>query len=213
MKYQAIIWDCDGVLIDSEILACKVSAEMLTEHGYPVTLEDYLVRFMGKSRAQILREAGVANDSFPVEDLRQRQRAAFAASLQAIPGVEEFLSAAALPMAVASGSERERLDYTLGLTGLDGYFKGHIYSAEAVKNGKPAPDIFILAAEKLGIAPKDCLVVEDSPNGVRAGKAAGMTVFAFTGGSHMTPAIEQALRAQNPDQVFGRMSDLAVLTS
>ena len=148
--YRAIIWDCDGVLIDSEILACSAAVDILVEKGAEITLEDYLHRFMGKSNAQILKELGISG-GFPLDDLRARQNKSFAQYLKATPGIHDVLNSIALPMAIASGSALARLEYTLGLTGLLKYFSSHIYSAETVKNGKPAPDIFLLAAEKLGV--------------------------------------------------------------
>lgn len=103
---------------------------------------------------------------------------------------------------MASGSEKDRLDHTLGITKLAGYFKGHIYSAEMVKNGKPAPDIFLLAAQKLGVDPKDCLVIEDGIHGITAAKAAGMTVYAYTGGEHMTDDLKAKVAAAKPDRIL-----------
>jgi HAD superfamily hydrolase (TIGR01509 family) len=206
-RYAAIIWDCDGVLIDSEVIACGTSAEVLREKGGKITLEDYLERFLGKTQKQMLDEIGFIGP-YPSQEVRQRKWAAFKSHLKAIDGIHEVLKSASVPMAVASGSDPERLDYTLGLTNLLGYFNGHIYSAETVKNGKPAPDIFLLAAEKLGVNPRDCLVIEDSPFGVQGAKAAGMTAFGFTGGSHMSPLLKQRLADSQPHATFDHMSQL-----
>ena len=205
--YQAIIWDCDGVLIDSEVLACTPVVDILKEKGAEITLEEYLHRFMGKSAAQMMAELGISG-SFPAADLQTRQKEAFTQHLKATPGIQDALESIFVPMAVASGSEKTRLEHTLGLTDLLDYFSGHIYSTEMVKNGKPAPDVFLLAAEKLGIAPKDCLVIEDSPHGIKGAQAAGMDVYAFTGGSHMTPAIKQALTDAKPTAIFSHMDEL-----
>jgi HAD superfamily hydrolase (TIGR01509 family) len=211
-RYAAVIWDCDGVLIDSEALACAASAEMLCSLGMQVTLDDYLHRFMGKSHAQMIAELGYEGE-FPEAELAARQSALFKRELKerelkAISGIRRVLESVQLPMAVASGSSPARLKETLELTGLLGYFKGHLYSAEMVARGKPAPDVFLLAAEKLGVSPRDCLVIEDGRHGVTGAKAAGMAVYAFTGGSHMTPALKQALIDAGPDAIFCDMNAL-----
>ncbi len=206
-RYAAVIWDCDGVLIDSEVLACSPVVDILTEKGAEITLEDYLHRFMGKSAAQMLKELGISG-SFPLSDLQARQKEAFTRHLKAIPDVHDVLDSIFVPVAVASGSEMARLELTLELTHLLDYFSGHIYSAEMVKRGKPAPDIFLLAAEKLGVNPKDCLVIEDSPHGVTGALAAGMDVYAFTGGSHMTPVLRQKLAEAKPTAMFSHMGEL-----
>jgi len=206
-RYAAIIWDCDGVLIDSEVLACSPVVDILKEKGAQITLEDYLHRFMGKSAAQMLKELGISG-SFPLDDLKKRQKEAFTRHLKAIPDVHDVLESIFVPVAVASGSEMARLEHTLELTHLLDYFSGHIYSTEMVKNGKPSPDVFLLAAEKLGVEPKDCLVIEDSVHGVKAAQAAGMDVYAFTGGSHMTPVLRQKLTEAKPTAIFDHMNVL-----
>ena len=197
-RYKAILWDCDGVLVDSELIACRCAAEWVTSLGYPITPEAYVERFMGKNYSQGLKEisAEIGRDLMPTlgngsfDAFQQRQRDLFNAQLKPVTGIAEVLSSLAfMPMAVASGSDPARLEHTLSLTGLIDYLAPHIYSADMVENGKPAPDIFLFAAEKLGVAPEDCLVVEDGFHGIRAAQAAGMDVVAFTGGSHMTPAL------------------------
>lgn len=209
-QYAAVIWDCDGVLIDSEALACAASVDTLQRLGVDITLESYIERFIGKSRQKILDELGLTSD-YPETvhaEHAARQNALFKDKLKAIDGIHDVLSGAGVPMAVASGSDPDRLSYTLGLTALAPYFNGHIYSAEIVAQGKPAPDIFLLAADKLGIAPKDCLVIEDSRFGIAAARAAGMSVYAFTGGSHMTPSIRQGLIDAAPDAIVDHMQQL-----
>jgi len=206
-RYAAIIWDCDGVLIDSEVLACSTVVDIMVERGAKITLEDYLIRFMGKSSAQMMTELGISGH-FPFQEAQKRQKEVFTARLKAIPDIHDVLESTFVPMAVASGSEMARLQHTLELTGLLDYFSGHIYSTEMVKNGKPAPDVFLLAAEKLNVNPKDCLVIEDSPFGVQGAKAAGMTVYGFMGGSHMSPLLKQRLADANPDAMFDHMNQL-----
>jgi HAD superfamily hydrolase (TIGR01509 family) len=216
MKYKAIIWDCDGVLIDSEVLACGVAVEILAEIGYSIPLDKYLNQFMGQSSAQMFaqieQETGLKlAEIFPVERLKEKQKAVFNLHLQAISGVENVLKTVNLPMAVASGSESERLQHTLSITNLIGYFNTHVYSVELVKNGKPAPDIFLYAAEKLKVVPENCLVIEDSLHGVNAAKAAGMDVFAYVGGSHMTPNLQQNLTDAGVQAVLRHMDELPAL--
>ncbi len=205
--YEAVIWDCDGVLIDSEILACSAVVDILNDCGGKITLQEYLHDFMGKTTAQILGELGISKN-FPTEKIWQTQKEKFKKDLRAMPGIYDVLNSLDIPVAIASGSSAERLEYTLKLTGLFDFFKDRIYSAEMVKNGKPAPDIFLLAAEKLGVSPQNCLVIEDSPHGIKGAKAADMGVYAFTGGSHITPALHQTLIKVQPDAVFSDMRAL-----
>lgn len=212
-QYKAILWDCDGVLIDSEVLACSVAADYLRELGYPITTEQFIERFMGNSRKQILADilAETGNDytaAFEKGGTVQSKREVFQAQLKATSGIVEVLQAIGLPMAVASGSDPDRLQFTLGLTSLLDYFNGHIYSAEGVAKGKPAPDIFLHAAEKLGVAPEDCLVVEDGIHGIHAAKAAGMDVIAYIGGSHMTGGLREKIKELNPMHVIEDIRDL-----
>lgn len=216
MKYKAIIWDCDGVLIDSEVLSCTAAVEILAELGYKITLEKYLNDFMGKSTAQMFSdieaETGLQlQKNFPDATLQQRQKDIFTQHLKATEGMAETLKQLTIPMAIASGSSSARLEHTLKITQLFDFFKDHIYSAEMVKNGKPAPDVFLYAADKLGVNPADCLVIEDSIHGVHGAKAAGMDVFAFMGGSHMNPHLRQNLLNADVQAVLHRMDELLPL--
>lgn len=215
MHFDAILWDCDGCLIDSEVIACGHAAEELTNAGYPIGLQDFVVRFVGKTRKDIYsiiaQETGVdiATRINPAQTLADREQR-FRAHLQPITGIHDALDQISLPMAIASGSEFERLKLTLELTGLFERFMPHVYSSSLVPNGKPAPDIFLYAAQQIGVAPAQCLVIEDSENGVRAGKAAGMTVYGFTGGGHVPDKAAHAfiLRDLGADHVFHDMHDL-----
>jgi HAD superfamily hydrolase (TIGR01509 family) len=218
MTFKAILWDCDGCLIDSETIACGHAAEELTEAGYPISLHEFVVRFAGKSRQDIYaivrQETGIElNDKIDPAVTKREREARFKRDLLPIDGIREALDAIDLPMAIASGSEMERLKQTLKLTQLWDRFLPHIYSASLVPHGKPAPDIFLYAAQKLGVAPADCLVIEDSENGVKAGVAAGMTVFGFTGGGHVPdPQVHAALlRSLGAHDVFHHMSLLPTL--
>ncbi|MDB5099393.1 MAG: haloacid dehalogenase [Cyanobacteria bacterium RYN_339] len=186
MPPKAILFDCDGVLIDSEVLACGVQVRLLAEAGVDVTLERYMAAFIGRPNSEVLAELAVAG--LPA-DFRERAAAetarVFERELRAMAGAAVVLAGLALPIAVASTSRPERLAHSLGLTGLLGYFGRHVYSATMVARGKPAPDLFLLAARELGVAPADCWVVEDSLVGVQAAVAAGMTPIGFLGGSHV----------------------------
>jgi HAD superfamily hydrolase (TIGR01509 family) len=216
MKFDAILWDCDGVLIDSELLACGVSAEFYSRAGFPLTAADYMRRFIGLSRAQIAdtirREKGAdlaaAIDWSGADAAR---RTLFEAELKAIAGIEGLLAkmrALELPMAIGSGSSPARLEHSLKLVDLWDVFAPHVYSSEQVARGKPAPDIYLFAAEQLGVAAGRCLVIEDGLHGTHAGKAAGMIVYGFTGGSHCTADTAGVLREAGADAVF---ADVAAL--
>lgn len=216
--FKAILWDCDGCLIDSEYIACALSAKTLTEAGYPISTTDFIVRFCGQGKSHIF--GTIANEigydiqtKFDPAKKAAAQKELFENELKAIDGIHAVLDACALPMAIASGSEHDRLELTLKLTGLYDRFQGRIFSASEVARGKPHPDIFLYAAEKLGVAPTDCLVIEDSLNGVTSGKAAGMTVFGFTGGSHVSDkkAHEETLLSLGADRVFHTMAALPPL--
>lgn len=212
--FSAIIWDCDGVLIDSEVIACGVMLDHFAALGYHLTLEDFIIRFMGKNFrricAEIADETGIdIQADFNADAYKAEQYAAFEKSLQPSLGVREFLQSCAVPVAVASGSELARLHLTLDVTDLRSFFGAHIYSADMVKNGKPAPDIFLHAAKRLGIAPEECLVIEDGIHGIHGAQAAGMEVWAYLGGSHMTPRAREAVLAAAPDRHFDDMTALA----
>jgi beta-phosphoglucomutase-like phosphatase (HAD superfamily) len=216
MTFDAILWDCDGVLIDSELLACKLAADYYTRVGYSLSATDYIRRFAGQSRAQIAviirQETGMdlaaAIDWTQVDAAR---RALFEEQLQPIAGVSDLLQQAStrkLLMAVASGSGLGRLEHSLRLTRLWGFLTPHIYSTEQVERGKPEPDIFLFAAGRLSAQAHRCLVVEDAEHGTRAGKAAGMTVYGFTGASHCSPDWGASLQKAGADAIFSDMPTL-----
>ena len=206
-----IIFDCDGVLVDSELLSCRCLSEMLAEFGLELGVEQALELFLGRSTAaigQYYRERGqVLPDDF-LPRLKARVLGTFAGALQPIPGVGAVVSALKMPCCVASSSDIDRVSLSLDVTGLRTYFEGRLYTAQMVKHGKPAPDLFLYAAEKMKADPKRALVIEDSVSGVQAAKAAGMTVWGFVGGSHYHGRDGHAiLTAAGADRVFARMSD------
>jgi HAD superfamily hydrolase (TIGR01509 family) len=190
MRFDLVIFDCDGVLIDSERLAIKVDVQMLHELGWPLSEAEVIERFVGRSdretRAAIEAHLGRKLPAGWEERVERLYRQAFAAELAPVRGVLEALDRISLPSCIASSGTHEHLGYTLGLTGLYERFAGRIFSAEDVAAGKPAPDLFLHAAERMAAAPAGCVVVEDSRSGVQAARAAGMRVLAFAGG--LTPA-------------------------
>ena len=210
-----VILDCDGVLIDSEVLACTLDAEIYTAAGYPISTEEVMARFIGLSGADVdalvERDLGRALPAGYDRDYRTRLFDLFRRELKAIAGVRNFLddlAAAEVPFCVASSSLPERLHFTLELTGLWPHVEGRVFSASMVERGKPAPDLFLLASERMGVSPSRSLVVEDSAAGVTAAKAAGMRAFGFCGGSHCGPAHAQRLMDAGADASFATMTDL-----
>lgn len=193
-RFDAIIFDCDGVLVDSEVLAIRGERASLGGLGLDYSPEDYVRRFVGlhdglffdQLRADYLEAHGrPAPEDFEEKVLAGRRREM--AGLAVIAGADSALRAARArcgAVAVASSSRAQFLRGKLERMGLFDLVAPHVYSADLVAHGKPAPDIFLYAAEKLGVEPARCLVLEDSVNGVRAGLAAGMTVWGFLGGGH-----------------------------
>jgi HAD superfamily hydrolase (TIGR01509 family) len=216
--FDLVLWDLDGCLIDSEMLACAVSAGLFTQAGYPITTEQFVERFAGRvwreNAAEIERERGAAFvASLPREEAHKRTLERFEKELKPISGVAEAMRSMACASCVASGSRTNHIVLALDLTGLRDFFSDdRIFSSEQVERGKPAPDLFLFAAEKMGVLPERCLVIEDSPHGVRAAKAAGMAVFAFMGGSHVTPVWRERVAALAPDRMFDKMAELPALT-
>ena len=210
-----VIFDCDGVLIDSEYLACRIEAEVLTAHGFPLTTEEVRDNYLGlslKREIELLAERfGRTPSAEVIEALPGASNAAFEAELEPIPGIHDFLDRLTTPCCVASSSSPARLKFTLGLTGLYDRLQPHIFSATMVKHGKPAPDLFLHAAAAMAADPRRCLVIEDSAAGVQAGKAAGMTVIGFTGGRHCPDGHDMKLTKAGADRVAAHMDDIFAL--
>ena len=195
MRYQLIIFDCDGVLVDSERIAIRIESEGLTALGWPLTQDEVIERFVGRSaaygQAQIVERLGnTIAESWSTEFWR-KYRAALEAEVVAVEGVPEMLDRIDALTCVASSSGHEHLRLVLGRTGLYQRFEGRIFSATEVQNGKPAPDLFLHAARSVGVPPTACAVIEDSQPGILAAQAAGMDAYAFLGG--VTPR-ERLLR-------------------
>ena len=196
---ELIIFDCDGVLVDSEVISCRVHAEALTRQGYPITAEQVGVRFLGRSahdtHAEVERELGRALPA-DFEELRKLAILdALATSLEPIPHTHAVLEAITIPVCVASSGFPAKIAQSLTSTRLYTRFAPHIFSASQVARGKPAPDLFLFAAERMHAQPAQCVVIEDSVPGVTGGRAAGMTVLGFHGGSHCRPGHADLLRA------------------
>lgn len=186
--HSAIIFDCDGVLVDSEPLANLVMSELLAEHGVTMSAEQCMRRFVGMT---IPAEAEAIRQDFGIDlleilqrELTKRTLVRFERELRAMAGAAEVLGTLAMPLAVASNSVTERVRLSLRVAGLARFFGEHVYTAEMVARPKPAPDLYLHAATRLGVGPAECLVVEDSVSGATAARAAGMSVVGFVGGGH-----------------------------
>jgi HAD superfamily hydrolase (TIGR01509 family) len=207
-----VIFDCDGVLIDSEVIFGRVLGECLISADFPITMDEAMRLGLGKNRltltAAVEAQFGRSLPDQFFETMRARVDQAFARELVAIPGIEELLTALPAPRCVASNSHLDRVRQALSLTRLLPLFDPHIFSASQVAHGKPAPDLFLFAARHLGAAPEECVVVEDSAIGVEAAIAAGMPVVGFCGGGHCPADHGEHLLAAGCSRVFARMPDL-----
>jgi HAD superfamily hydrolase (TIGR01509 family) len=206
MRFDLVIFDCDGVLVDSEPISARIFANHLRAVGLPMSDEEVDRRFRGRSMAACLRLVEELRGSrLPgsfIDDLQRDTFAAFRGQLKPVDGVEAVLDALRVPFCVASSGEHEKMRVTLGLTGLWPRFEGRIFSASEVEHGKPAPDLFLHAAAKMGAEPSRSAVVEDSLPGVAAGVAAGMTVF-----GHSARSDREALAAAGAE-TFETMDEL-----
>lgn len=210
---ELIIFDCDGVLVDSEPLAMRVLVTALAAQGIVIPTESAYRDFLGRSMTSIAksietthgRPLGAAGHQAMRSDLYDLYRR----ELRANPGLPEILEKLTIPFCVASSSIPERIRLSLELTGLLPFFEHHIYSATMVENGKPAPDLFLHAAAAMNTNPDRCLVIEDSPAGIQAAQAAGMRVFGYLGGGHVVPGrLEKLIQQLRPDAIFSDMHKL-----
>lgn len=187
--FDLVIFDCDGVLIDSEIISAQMLVDELAGLGVRIDLPYVARHFLGRSyptvMAQIRREFGLDLPPEFEDQYRGRLMAAFEVGLKVMPGVASVLERLALPWCVATSSSPKRAARSLEIAGLSGMVGDGLYTATMVARGKPAPDLFLHVAAERGVDPGRCLVIEDSLNGVKAGIAAGMVVWRFTGGSHL----------------------------
>jgi HAD superfamily hydrolase (TIGR01509 family) len=216
---SAVIFDCDGVLVDSEVLALEVELAILAEQGLSFDREDYVTRFMGLSYeafhtvidAEAQKRLGRSISEDIRGELAQRLRQTMIARLTEVPGAVAAVAGTPLLKAVASSSTREGLERKLKQVGLWTHFEPHVYSADHVAKAKPAPDLFLHAAEKLGVRPDECLVLEDSVNGVIAGRAAGMRVWGFLGGGHVHDRLGERLMAAGAERLVADWPEAARL--
>ena len=212
--FDLIIFDCDGVLVDSEIIAAQVESGLLTEAGYPISPEEMAERFAGMTWKNILlqveKEASIPLSASLLDKSEKLLDLKLESEVQAIAGVEAAVSKLPLKRCICSNSSSHRLDMMLGKVGLKPLFAPHIFSAKDLgpDRVKPKPDIFLHGAEKLGVSPSRTVVVEDSIHGVHAARCAGMRVIGFTGASHSYPSHADHLTDAGAETVISRMSDL-----
>jgi HAD superfamily hydrolase (TIGR01509 family) len=214
-KFDLVIFDCDGVLVDSEAVSCRAHADMLTRHGYPITADQVLERFLGVSdreaRLAIEAELGRALPADFETLMKQAALDSYEDELRPIPHMAETIAAIQLPKCVASSGTPEKIHHGLNCTGLYDLLAPHIFSAVQVERGKPAPDLFLFAAGRMMASPERCVVIEDSVAGIAGALAAGMTVLGFHGGSHCRPGHAARLRAAGAAAVFDDMRQLSRL--
>ena len=183
---ELVIFDCDGVLVDSEPIAARVGAAVLAELGWSVTPEELIRRFAGSTdqywRDSIESELGRALDDDWEAPYQSWYADAFDSELRAVPGVVDVLKSLGVPFCVASNGAHDKIRKNLSRVGLLAAFEGRIFSAQDVREGKPAPDLFLHAAQSMGVSAARCAVIEDSPTGLAAARAAGMQCFAYASG-------------------------------
>jgi len=205
-----VIFDCDGVLVDSEPISCRIMAEALTDEGLPYTTEECMRDYMGRAWDDSLEiiesKLGRAPADGFTERFREHRDAALREEVEPIPSVREAIEAIEAEYCVASSGTHEKIRLTLGKTGLLPLFEGAIFSATEVERGKPAPDLFLHAAETMGHGPERCAVVEDTPVGIAAARAAGMTALGYVDNSTQT-ALEEA----GAHRTFSDMRELPAL--
>lgn len=210
-KISLVIFDCDGVLVDSEYLSATVLIDVFSEIGISLDLPFVYSNFVGHSFATVAsnyaRQHGTNVPETFEQDYRNRLLASFNGSLQAMPGIEEVLNDLKVPYCLASGSSPTRVNRSLEIAGLAPRFENRIFTTTMVKHGKPAPDIFFHAAKIMNVAPLECLVIEDSTTGVMAATAAGMITWQFTGGVHFNHGYEKVPAPALVDRRFARMTD------
>ncbi|MGY4476760.1 HAD family hydrolase [Bradyrhizobium sp. USDA 3364] len=206
-----VIFDCDGVLVDSEELSCRCLAEAMVRAGIEMSTERVLELFLGRSTTALVdycRGVGKPLPATFLPELAHQVRETFRSQLTPIAGIAAVLTELRLPYCVASSSDLDRVRFSLELTGLAAFFGPRLYSSQVVRHGKPAPDLFLHAAGAMAAEPRRTLVIEDSVSGVTAAKAAGMKVWGFVGGAHYRLADGSALlRRAGADRIFAAMTD------
>lgn len=215
--YDALIFDCDGVLVNSEQIAQEVEIAMLQSIGMHYSLVEYVQKYSGTSeqdfiqglRTEVLARLGKKLPTKFFDDMFDAIRARFNDELDKIEGASAVVAAWPKQRAVASSSATDSLWFKLHKTGLDRLFEDHVYSVDAVEKAKPHPDVFLHTAKSLGVDPTRCIVVEDSVNGIVAAKRAAMTAVGFVGGGHCLENQRQILFGSGADYVFETHYELA----
>lgn len=218
---KLIIFDCDGVLVDSEAILVDAELAFFRQYGVEIALDSYLDQFMGiplddwRAKASVLLNDKIGktiSDDF-FKPLEESISSRIAEDLMCIDGAYQAINSLKTAICVASSSSISSLESKLRQTELFDLFDPHIFSTQLVENGKPAPDLFLYAAKQLGVLPSECIVVEDSANGVLAGKRAGMQVIGFTGGGHCTPHHSSALLSKGADFIAKDYSDIVAIVN
>jgi HAD superfamily hydrolase (TIGR01509 family) len=209
---QLVIFDCDGVLVESEALAFQCELEGLRELGHTLDSQVYQDLSLGRRAEKVTQllweqhQIVLPADFWVLQAERLRQM--MQQELVAVEGVVETVKGLSLPTCIASSSDMAHLKSMLGQVGLWSHFEGRVFSTQMVQHPKPAPDVYLHAAAVMGAEPSECLVIEDSPVGIQAGLAAGMTVLAFGGGRHITPNLKERIKSSGAHGYFERMQEL-----
>ncbi len=193
---ELVIFDCDGVLIDSEVISARMLQQSVRPYGIEIPMDYIMANYVGRSYPKVLADIQTRfsiqmPDDFEGE-YRARLLAAFERELQVMPGVEKVILSLGKPAVIATSSTPKRAQSSLQKVGLLRHFENRLFTASQVPNGKPAPDLFLFAAQEMGVEPQNCLVIEDSETGVQAGLAANMQVVRFVGGQHLSASTDSA---------------------
>jgi HAD superfamily hydrolase (TIGR01509 family) len=214
-KFDLVIFDCDGVLVDSELISCRAHSQTLSRHGYAITADQVLERFLGVSDREARLTIETETGRKLPDDFEAQVKAAtlqfYAGDLRAISNVGEAIAAIDQPKCVASSGTPEKIRHGLTCADLYDILAPNIFSATQVTRGKPAPDLFLFAAEQMRTSPARCVVIEDSVPGITGALAAGMSVLGFHGGSHCRPGHAEKLRAAGAHRTFDDMRQLPAL--
>ena len=208
-EIKLVIFDCDGVLVDSELLSASMVVEVFGEIGLNVDLPFVYKNFVGHAFTSVAANYAMTHGknvpSDFVDSYRNRLLESFDRHLKPMAGIKVVLDQLNVPVCVATGASELRASRSLEVAGLTSYFQNNVYSSSMVPRGKPAPDVFLLAASSMGVHPENCLVIEDSTAGVEGGKAAGMTTWQFKGGVHFNHGYQHVRPPHLVDRIFDRM--------
>ena len=213
---ELIVFDFDGVLVDSETMGCQIWSDVFAKYGMTVPARDIMEKYTGKTGTLICslieKEYGYHLPEGFLDEVNETTESIMAKSLKTVSGVLETMPVFRIPVCIASGSRPKRLNMCLDVTGLRPYFPEEtVFSSHFVKHGKPAPDLFFYAAGKMNVSPENCLVVEDSSSGIIGAKAAGMRSFGFVGASHCTPERGRQLIESGAELLFDDFKKLPEL--